>query len=303
MNQTVSPIKEAAKLTLLLKAVLGEDRFPINVEQLALEYTKNFDDPITKVKKTDIDGFEGMLRAHRKKPAWHIIYNQTPLHTGRERFTQAHELGHYMLHRPRLSLEHYPNNKLIIEADFNCSPLQENRWGEEEKQREKEADIFASYLLMPIDDYRLQAQGQDVSEDFLKHVTNRYDVSLTAAVIKWIEFTNKRAAIVVSRDGFALWGRASKPAYKSGIFISSGMEIPSSSVASQGLLAKGLSDKPVELKKGTWWPKEEVAELAIFSEQFGICISILLFGEAPNQWHEKDEENVEDTFDRFQKFS
>ncbi|MEG9884373.1 MAG: ImmA/IrrE family metallo-endopeptidase [Hyphomicrobiales bacterium] len=119
---------------------------------VAREASRNHEDPITAVKAVDIDDFEGMLRARRKKPGWHILYSTQPRY--RERFTLAHEFGHYMLHRRPLKAEHYRDGELPDGFDFECLPLQANHWKDAEKEREEEADTFASYLLMPIDDYR-----------------------------------------------------------------------------------------------------------------------------------------------------
>ena len=85
-----TPRRAANDLTVLLRTVLGEDRFPVDVEALALEISRNHEDPITAIKGVEIDGFEGMLRAGRKKPAGRssIIPNHaiagasgSPLHT------------------------------------------------------------------------------------------------------------------------------------------------------------------------------------------------------------------------------
>jgi hypothetical protein len=48
---------------------------------------------------------------------------------------------------------------------------------------------------MPIDDFRRQLAGQNIAIDI-------YDVSLTAAILKWLEFTGERAVLVIARDGF-----------------------------------------------------------------------------------------------------
>ena len=72
--------------------------------------------------------------------------------------------------------------------------------------RKQALGTFACHLLMPFDDYRAQLGDAEISGVLLTHITDRYGVSLTAAVRRWIEFTDKRAAIVVARDGFALWG-------------------------------------------------------------------------------------------------
>jgi len=297
-----SPRRAANDLTVLLRTVLGEDRFPVDVEALALEVSRNHEDPITAVKAVDIDDFEGMLRARRKKPGWHILYSTQPRYRGRERFTLAREFGHYILHRRPLTADHYRDGELPDGFDFECLPLQANNWKDAEKEREEEADTFASYLLMPIDDYRDQVGGQEMTRDLLSHVTDRYGVSLLAAVRKWIEFTDSRAAMVVARDGFALWGRASSAAYKSGVFIRSGMPIPDGSIAAIGPGAQQTeSDRSVVLPAGVWSfsrGSEPVRELAIFSERLGMSVSLLQFNR-DSHVGEIDDEEPWDTYDQF----
>ena len=297
-----SPRRAANDLTVLLRTVLGEDRFPVDVEALALVVSRNHENSITAVKAVDIDDFEGMLRARRKRPGWHILYCTLPCYRGRERFTLAHEFGHYMLHRRPLTAEHYRTGELPDGFEFDCLPLQANHWKDAEKEREEEADTFAAYLLMPIDDYRSQGAGQEMTRDLLSHVTNRYGVSLLDAVRKWIEFTDSRAAMVVARDGFALWGRASTAAYKSGIFIPSGMPIPDGSIVGIGPTAQQAeTDRPITLPAGVWsfrQGSEPVRELAIFSERLGMSVSLLQFDKDPHVGEIDDEEPM-DTYDPF----
>ena len=297
-----TPPKEANRLSIMLRMALGENRFPIDIQQLALEVSKNNEDPIEKVVSGDLPGFEGMLRAHRKRPAWHIIYNEEPRYRGRERFTVAHELGHYMLHRPKLGQADYPAGLLSRSCDFQCLPLQSNAWKAAEKLREEEADTFASYLLMPLDDYRVQVDDQEMTRSLLGHITDRYGVSLLAAVRKWIEFTDRRAAMVVATDGFAVWGRASRAAFKSGVFIQSGMEIPDGSVAALGSTAlQPGEDCAVALPSGVWTfsrGSEPARELTFFSERLGISVSLLHFDDE-GRGAEITEEEPWDAYDQF----
>jgi hypothetical protein len=297
------PRRAANDLTVLLRTVLGEDRFPVNVEALALEISRNHEDPITAIKGVEIDGFEGMLRAGRKKPSWQILYNTQPRYRGRERFTLAHEFGHYLLHRRPRTAAHYRDRELPDGFDFECFPLQANNWKDAEKEREEEADTFASYLLMPIDDYREQVNREEMSRSLLAHVTDRYGVSLLAAVRKWIEFTDKPVAMVVARDGYALWGRASAAAYNGGVFIRSGMPIPNGSIAAQGaVLQLTEADRAVALPAGIWTfsrGSPPVRELAIFSERLGISVSLLHF-ETDADVAGFDDEQVWDTYDQFE---
>ena len=74
---------------------------------------------------------------------------------GRVRFTQAHELGHYILHRR-------------MRDSFQCSDGDMLNWSQDDRDIEGQADVFASYLLMPLDDYRKQITGA-VNLDMLGH--------------------------------------------------------------------------------------------------------------------------------------
>lgn len=70
----------------------------------------------------------GMLVREEPK-RWLIIVNRRHTDPGRRRFTIAHELGHWILHRPLLS-------ECVLEL-----------W----EEWEREADDFAAHLLMPPD--------------------------------------------------------------------------------------------------------------------------------------------------------
>ena len=298
----VPPQKEAIRLSNMLRHVLGKERFPVDVAALAKEVSKNNVDPIEKIVGGNLPGFEGMLRRHRKRPEWHIIYNEHPRYKGRVRFTVAHEFGHYQLHRPQLIQDDYDDGELQKSCSFECKPLHANAWQEAERKREEEADTFASFLLMPLDDYREQVAGHEMTGGLLKHVTNRYGVSLTAACLKWIDFTESRAAMIVSRDGFSLWGRASKSALKSGVYVKTGMPIPDNALAVTKAVGSGfVNAAPVDQPSGIWSfsdISEPVRELAMVSEFLDISITILQFDAVVNI-AEIEEEEPWDAFDQF----
>lgn len=65
---------------------MGEDRFPVDVESLALEYSKETSpsDPIVKIKKSDVDNFEGALIKHPNKSQWMILYKENIRSEGRK---------------------------------------------------------------------------------------------------------------------------------------------------------------------------------------------------------------------------
>ena len=204
-----SPTRWASDLSAMLKTVLGSERFPIDVKRVAIEYSKQLypDDRITDVLGDSLPGFEGGLqKAQDGRSGWGIIYNRDIQSQGRINFTLAHELGHYLMHRIK-----YPSG-------HNCKNIYE--YSVDHEKIERDADVFAKELLMPLDDYRQQISPSDnPTIEILGRCATRYNVSLTAAVLRCLEFTKGRAILVVSRDEFILWTRSSRPAFQSGLFI------------------------------------------------------------------------------------
>lgn len=199
-------------------------RFPVDVKCIALEYSKRFSDPILKVAEADISAFEGALYPLSKKGGWAILYNPSITSAGRINYTLAHELGHYFAHRAAV-----PAGFQCGERDVLGSATQAAL-----KQQEREADEFASYLLMPLDDFRKQIRTQRMSLDLLRHLADRYSVSLTAAALKWIESTDLCAAVVVATNGYVSWCRPSTAARKACVYFEFGMELPRASIAALG---------------------------------------------------------------------
>src|SRR5216684_77112 len=254
MTAAPSPVRWAIDLSLLLNTVLGADRFPVDVPELAKEYSaKRYpDDPISLIRGEALPGFDGALyRAPAGKKGWGIFFNRRLASPGRINYTLAHELGHYLIHRMA-----YPNG-------FRCGDQDVVRWDSEYGQVEHQANVFAANVLMPLDDYRRQINARTkVDLDMISHCADRYRVSLIAAVLRWLSYTEKRAVLVVSRDGFILWARSSTAAVKTGAFFrtSSGpIEIQSASLpVKQDLLVDGRAS--VDHSEGIWF-RESVREM------------------------------------------
>lgn len=289
MTKQLSPKRWANDLTALLNAVYKVDRFPVNVKQLAQDYTlQRFpDDPITNVLGGVLPRFEGGLyRAEEGKRGWGIIYNKDRS-VGRINFTVAHEFGHYLLHR----LKH-PDG-------FRCGEEDMARWDSEYGQLESQANDFAATLLMPLDDFRNQI-GPLINPDIdaLGVCADRYEVSLIASILRWLQYTERRSILVVSRDGFILWARSSEAALRSGAYFRTAnvdpVPIPLSSLAAQRDLVGG-SKGAADMDKGIWL-REPCREEILFSDQYDFTISLLHLGEAASRL-ELGEEHEEDTFD------
>lgn len=201
----------AGSLTQMLNLALPEaERFPVNVEKLLYEVSRMRypDDPVLKVAGDDIPGFEGgLFPIGTPRRGWAVAYNNAIKSPGRRRFTLAHEAGHYFLHRPLLGPE-----------GIRCGQAAVVRG--EGLDIEKEADRFAACLLMPLDDFRKQLSAKEKPDiRRLTECADRYGVSLIALVLRWLEYTERRSMVVVSRDGYARWARSSEAAFKSKRYI------------------------------------------------------------------------------------
>jgi len=261
--------------------------FPVDVKRIALEYSPRFADPILKVVEADIGGFEGTLQPLQKKGGWAILYNPSIASAGRINYTLAHEVGHYFAHRHA-----QPAGFQCGQGDVLGTATQSAF-----RQQEREADDFASYLLMPLDDFRRQVGKSPMTFGLLRHCAERYQVSLTAAALKWIEYTEACATLVVATNGFVSWCRRSAAAKAASIYFPSGMALPSGSIAALGEAAQ--VSEGAALPPGVWG-RSPVREIAIFADRYEMTFSLLIFEHDATRGHGWAAEDVEDAHDRFQ---
>lgn len=285
MPNPSTPEGWANRINKILATVLGEDRFPVKVAEVATEISRSLfsDEPITRIKGDRLSSIEGALvRAPTGRRGWGILFNERIESSGRINFTLAHEFGHYLLHRMS-----YPDG-------FQCASEDMVRWGTEYGQVEQEANLFASYLLMPLDDFRRQIRPSTVPDmEALASCADRYEVSLTAAALKWLSYTRRRSVLVVSRDGYILWARSSQAAFRSGVYFKtvgqSPRPIPFESLAASGR-GTGTATAMSEFQEGVWFEEEPCTEMALFSDRYDFTISLLHLGDTPPRYDSEDED-------------
>ena len=294
MTEAKGPMVEANRISKMLNMVLGPERFPVKVDELAQEYSRQCfaDSPIDKVQGEDLDGFDGLLKANKSRSKWLILYNSAVRSEGRKRFTIAHEFGHYLLHRHQ-------------QSEFQCGEDDIETGDRNKSNIETDADLFASTLLMPLDDFRKQVDGQSVSFDLLGHCADRYGVSLTAAALRWIEIADKRAVLVASRDDHMLWAKSNESAFKSGAYFATRkrtIPVPRASLVYSDNCSGAAQSQSIQAK--VWFPREpayvELTEMSKIAGNYDYTLSLLLMPEA--EWRQPqhdDGEPEEDAFDRF----
>lgn len=279
----------AFHLTHLLNAANPPDRYRFDVGGLAMEVSRSFfpDDPISRVVGDDLDGFDGALLPSESGKKWGILYDRKASRQ-RKRFTIGHEFGHYLLHRKK-----FPDGIHCDEAAVD---------GRVQDEVELQANAFSATLLMPLDDFKRRISPNDVPDfDDLGACADRYDVSLTAAMLRWLRYTDRRAIMIVSTDGYANWAWSSEPAFRSRQYIRTRTSPPYELPAGSGVAIGDFSD---ELKNGVdhaagVWFDEPVRELSFYASQQRCAFTLLHFrnSDRSGAWHE--EPRTEDVYDRF----
>ncbi len=106
---------------------------------------------------------------------------------GRKRFVMAHELGHYELHREMIPL-------------ISCSEDDFLKWNADNQHLEVEANHFAGELLMPEDMFKKSVAGKALSASLFESLYRTFDVSLTAAAIRFATLRPEYALVCSSPD-------------------------------------------------------------------------------------------------------
>ena len=119
-----------------------------------------------KVKEVDFDDdLSGML-------AKKTIYISTNIHENRKRFTLAHELGHFLIHKKQ-------------DNSYKGVRFRSEHISSQEKNEEREANHFASLLLMPTKFIKEELKDiKEFSEEFILDLAKKYKVSSIAMTIR-----------------------------------------------------------------------------------------------------------------------
>ncbi len=255
-------VKEAARIWELLR-IVSLDTYPVDVEFLIQNYPKQFDwdDAHIDIKQHEIDAVDGFLVKSQNAPKWLIGVNSL-CSEGRRRFTLAHEFGHYLLHRSMIDKFHCSAEDLANSSIGNI---------------EYEANLFASVLLIPYDDLRINTQDHYISKDLILELQCRYNTSITALLLQWLRVTSRKAILTLSNDGFMRWAVSSDNAMKAGLFFRTTKETIPMPTGSNVHVVKKSGWFEGRFNEVDWITNDLVYEVGINSEQFGNSLTLFLF--------------------------
>ncbi len=146
---------------------------------------------------------------------------------GQKKFTIAHELGHYF-------------NSGKKDGSYFCSGL-DIRGIKQNISAEVDANDFAAELLMPDEWFIHESKGKKFSKYILEELAEYFNVSLSAAALRYAEVGTHPAAVIMSRDGVVKWSRINK--YFPFKFIRTGSEVTSSSYAYEFYHGEKISNR------------------------------------------------------------
>lgn len=241
----------------------------------------------------DIDSCEGMLVRNPKDTAeWGIFYNGKAS-PARRRFTIAHELGHFVLHRGQ-------------RQSFNCDKESVYSGIDAIRAIEREADDFASNLLMPGDLLRDWISNQRIDLHVLSAIAKRFEVSFEALCIRFIKFTTQRAILVYWDNGYVKyeWRRSSAVKTRARIRRNDDpAEPPPGTLAADANIAQEWDG--AEIPAAIWCPEEaQHMRLCEFKHSYTtrdrVLTLLLLESAEPRSWDRSWQDG--ESFDSFDQF-
>lgn len=217
--------------------------------------------------------FDGILQF--KNGRFHMFFNSNRIeniYSPRGRFTVAHELGHYYIDEHRIALEKNlaPSHPSFI--DFSSDNIVE-----------MEADFFASSLLMPKSRILKDIHKRKFSFALIRELANKYNISLTAALLKFMSIGNHPIMVVYMIDARIKWFRYSADFPFKYIIAESGFRVPPLTVAGDIFYNNNInanSDETVYAEE--WfklWNKEDRGrpffEHCIYSPKYKFAMSTI----------------------------
>ena len=234
-----------------------------------------------------------LVRNPHNESEWGIFVNPKA-RAERKRFTVAHELGHFVLHR-------------TAQATFNCDKESVYSGIDTLKKIEREADDFASNLLMPGNMLRDRIDGKRIDIHLLGELAKEFGVSLEAMCIRLIKFTEQRAILVYWDHGFLKYQWPSSDARKTRVRLHK-TDDPQEPLA--GTLAADNKIEQewdgIDMPASAWCSSEDadirLRELKHTYTDGNRVLSLLMLESAPPRTYQAsgwEDEETRDTFDRF----
>lgn len=180
----------------------------------------------------------------------------------RQRFSIAHELGHFKL------------NHLAGELKKVCTKKDMMSWYK--SSIETEANFFASELLLPKKLVEKMCDVSDVNFKPVQEIKNKFRVSLTAAAIRFVRLNPEKCAVVYSESGKIKWSYRSQDWWP---YIQKDQPLDKRTLAYDFFRGEELYNEPIDVEADAWINNSrgvsEIVEHSIGSKEFDFVLSLL----------------------------
>ncbi len=200
----------------------------------------------------DINEYEGKFMSSGNSSI--IKINNKIKTEGRKRFTLAHELGHYILHR----------NKGFI----NCTISDFLDWYGG-KKIETEANYFASEILMPSEIFSRLTKGKRFSLVFLKELANDFNTSLTSTSIKFAQEGYDPILLICSSNQKIIWKQKNKD-FNFFVDFKKLIEIPNTSVTYEKKIKGIVYNDSQEIDPVNWFIEDKYNEFKFYEDSIDL---------------------------------
>lgn len=181
--------------------------------------------------------------------------------SGRRRFAVAHELGHWFLHESESQFFICTGEDM---RDYKRSPV------------EVEANLFASELLLPTAVFRPLAEATNPRLDSIKDLASKFDTSLTATGMRFVDENRYECILVLSTGGVVIWSK--QKGGRSGLRIEKGMNLSPDSlafyaptngdcnpqvVAAEAWITQNAFNRKLEITEQSWFLRDYNSVLSL----------------------------------------
>lgn len=199
-----------------------------------------------------------------------ITVNSNIAYSTKKRFAAAHELGHFEMHRGLATVSFDTEYELI-------------NWYQAGPQ-ETEANEFASEFLMPSEEFYKECRSKRFGPHVIEHLANKFQVSKTAAILKFVKRGNHPVCIVYCKDNQMKWWKRSED-FRYFLEFEHDKHPPSGSVAHE-IFTKGKTyandESQQQIWKSDWFRMRDdetkdpqFYEYCLHAKSFGYTISII----------------------------
>ena len=172
---------------------LGVQTPPVDPRRIAAEHGLSVDEQALP------SGVFGAL--WKKGDSFGIIVSDSCPTAGHRRFSLAHELGHY-------HVDGHADAMFVGETEV--VPSMGGLFRDQDDRLEREADWFASELLVPTTQLSPLIEDGGASVEALRSLADEFETSLSMMAIRYAELTDRAAVSILSMEGRIEWAVSSE---------------------------------------------------------------------------------------------